>query len=168
MYKVVKKTGESKYNEDYPILKVLIVDDDENTRESLKDIIESRNHDVSTIDEGLKAINRCKEEKFDIIFMDYHMNDLNDEFGEVNGAEIVSMLNDIYEMDTYIFAFTGDSSKKAIEEFKSNNMTGALIKPINGELIHDIFKQIEKNKNFIRPLKKLSIKNKNLMIFKKK
>jgi CheY-like chemotaxis protein len=167
MYKVVKKSGETKYNEINNKLNILIVDDDKDTRESLCDIISSRDHNVLIIDEGYKAINKCREIDFDIIFMDYHMNDLNDEFGEVNGAEIVSMLNKIYNMKTDIFAFTGDSSKEAIDEFKKNNMTGALIKPISGELIHEIFNEIEKNKNFIRGLKKISIKNGNLKIFKK-
>lgn len=167
MSKDLKKNSDKIYSKKNKKLNILIVDDDDDTRNNLHDIIKMRNHNVISISEGLSALNKCKNNNFDLIFMDYHIDDLEEEVGIIDGIEISNMLNEYYDMKTNIFAFTGDSSKSAIDKFKENNMTGALIKPINGELIHNIFDIIESSGNFIRGLKKLSIKNKNLMIFKK-
>lgn len=59
-------------------LKILIVDDDKSSGESLRDIVIYRGHTVTLLDEGMKFVNRMNEEKFDLIFMDYHTNDLYD------------------------------------------------------------------------------------------
>jgi CheY-like chemotaxis protein len=59
-------------------MKVLIVDDDKNSGESLRDIIQYRGHSVTLLDEGMKFVNRMNEETFDIIFMDYHTNEINE------------------------------------------------------------------------------------------
>src|SRR5579872_2058650 len=91
-------------NQDYIIgnksLNVLIVDDDENSRESLKEIIKTRGHKVITLDEGLKCVNRCAETTFDIIFMDYHIGDLD---GELNGTDIVQMIRECFDVNAYIY-----------------------------------------------------------------
>jgi CheY-like chemotaxis protein len=167
MSKILKKTSDKKYVSKINKLNILIVDDDECTRESLRDIIKMRGHNIVTVDEGLSAINKCKNKEFDIIFMDYHIDDLKKNVGTIDGVDITNMLNECFDMKTNIFAFTGDSSKDAIEKFKNNNMTGALIKPIDGVLIDKIFEMIESSKDYLRNLRKLSIKNKNLLIFKK-
>ena len=74
-------------------LKVLIVDDDKNSGESLRDIIKYRGHDVTLLDEGMKFVNRIggsdTSDTFDIIFMDYHTNEIehdieHDEAGSVS------------------------------------------------------------------------------------
>ena len=68
-------------------LNVVIVDDDKNSGESLKDVIKYRGHNVTLIDEGMKFINRISNnsEKIDIIFMDYHTNEID--VCEVNFSE---------------------------------------------------------------------------------
>lgn len=71
-------------------LKVLIVDDDKNSGESLRDIIKYRGHDVTLLDEGMKFVNRiggsATSDTFDIIFMDYHTNEIDREFDESTGS----------------------------------------------------------------------------------
>lgn len=66
----------SAYKETGVGLKVLIVDDDKGSGESLRDIVQYRGHNVTLLDEGMKFVNRMNEENFDIIFMDYHTNDI--------------------------------------------------------------------------------------------
>lgn len=167
MYNIKKKDHNSKYKEKSKKLKILIVDDDENARESLKDLIELRGHKVSVLDEGLKCVNRCSENNFDIIFMDYHINDLD---GEVNGTVIAHMINDYLDVNTIMYAYTGDNSTQAIKDFKKNKLNGAFIKPVNPELMFDFLRIIEKSSDLDDKLKlmKLSLKNKNFMYFKKK
>lgn len=74
-------------------LNVVIVDDDKNSGESLKDVIKYRGHNVTLIDEGMKFINRISNnsEKIDIIFMDYHTNEID--VCEVNFSDSISDKN---------------------------------------------------------------------------
>jgi len=152
------KTAKKRYN-------ILIVDDDEDSRQSLADLIKARGHNVTTIDEGMKCVNRCSENKFDIIFMDYHINDLD---GELDGNDVIRMVRDFFDIDSVIYAYTGDNTKKAIESFKKNNLKGALIKPVETTLIKDLFTIIETDPNDISSLSKIAIKNKNFLYFQKK
>ena len=152
------KIAKKRYN-------ILIVDDDENSRQSSADLIKARGHIVTTIDEGMKCVNRCSENKFDIIFMDYHINDLD---GELDGNDVIRMVRECFEIDSVIYAYTGDNTKEAIESFKKNNLKGALIKPVDVTLIKDFFSIIETDLNDSSSLAKMAIKNKNFLFFQKK
>src|SRR5680860_1589995 len=105
MYKTEITDPELKYNDTKKTLKILIVDDDLNSRESLRDIIKTQGHDVTTLDEGMKCVNRCSQNDFDIIFMDYHINDLD---GELNGMDIAQMVKEYFDINVIIYAYTGD------------------------------------------------------------
>lgn len=118
---------------------ILIVDDDKETSEMFKDILEMRGHTVTTIYEGVKCISTCKSKTYDIIFMDYHIED-------IDGVQVTDFIRDIYKTNSIIFAYTGDSTYNAIEEFKKTGMVGALVKPVDPELINNIMRTIEERK----------------------
>ena len=162
MYKRTNEDSDSKYKNDNKQLKILIVDDDENSRDSLKDMIRIRGHNVIILDEGMKCINRCYENSFDLIFMDYHINDLD---GEVNGTDISKMIKECLNIDTPIYAYTGDNSTNAMKDFKTKNMKGVLIKPVEPGLICEFMKIIEGDLDDKIKLYKLGLKNKNFIYF---
>lgn len=165
MYKRKITDPNSNCKDSIDTLKILIVDDDEQSRESLKAMIEMTGHDVVVLDEGMKCVNRCAESRFDIIFMDYHINDLD---GEVSGTDITEMVKECFDPDTIIYAYTGDNSTSAIEDFKSKNMKGVLIKPVEPALICEFMKIVEKSIDDRVRLAKLGMKNKNFMYFGRK
>ena len=154
-------------------LNVLIVDDDDDSRESLRDMILSRGHNVSTLDDGMKCVNRCSETKYDIIFMDYYIGDLD---GELTGTDITGMIKECFNIDSDIYAYTGESSSDVVKDFKKHDMKGAFIKPIEPKLINSFFNIIENNKTdditnsniAHKELSKLSMKARNFMFFSKK
>lgn len=154
-----------RYKNNNKKLNILIVDDDANSRDSLKDIIKVRGHHVVTLDEGLKCVNRCSENIFDMIFMDYHIGDLD---GDLVGTDVIRMVRECFDVDTIIYAYTGDDSIDAINNFKKNNMKGAFIKPVDASIINEFFSIIEKNMDDISQLSKLSLKKKNFKYFNKK
>lgn len=166
MYKLRVSDPERGYNEYNKKLNILIVDDDTYSRESLQDIIKTRGHNVTALDEGMKCINRCSKQNYDIIFMDYHMDSLGDDLGEIDGATITNMLSECFEKDYVIYAYTGDNSFDAIKHFKDNNMKGVFVKPVDPSLILDFLKIIENNQESNRLLSRLSMKNKNFIYFK--
>ena len=144
------------------------MDDDENSRESLRDIIKLRGHECVVLDEGMKCVNRCSETKFDIIFMDYHINELDAETqGELDGTDVIKIIRECFDIWIQVYAYTGDCTEKALNDFK-HNMNGAFIKPIDPQLINDFFKIIENNPTNTTELKKLALKRKNFKYFGQK
>jgi CheY-like chemotaxis protein len=210
-YNINKKVSDSAstFNDFISGIKVLIVDDDKNSGESLRDIIKYRGHDVTLLDEGMKFVNRMNEEKFDIIFMDYHTNDFpeSDKLNEYNkysnsndsdksnkiqenitGTYVTKLARECYNFETPVYAYTGDNSTEVIEDFKNSNFKGIFVKPVDSSLINTFFEIIEKDiiiednekdeemhnslitlsTDTNTKLRKLSIKNKNFIFFRKK
>lgn len=168
MYKVKTSDPEKKYNESPNKLKILIVDDDDNARVSLKDIIKIRGHDVVTLDEGMKCVNRCSTDKFDIIFMDYHINDIDRDIGVLNGTDVTDMVHECFNVDSMVYAYTGDRTQDAVKHFKQSNMQGAFIKPVDPILMIEFMKIVETDRNDQGKLSKLAIKSKNFIYFVKR
>jgi CheY-like chemotaxis protein len=155
------------YKHPHKKLNILIVDDDKNSRESLRDMLVIRGHNVTTLDEGMKCINRCSDNNFDIIFMDYHINEFESDIGELTGTDVIRLLKDCYNQNSIIYAYTGDNSQEAIKDFKDTEISGIFIKPVEINLINDFLKIIDNNINDHTNLRKLAIKNKNFIYFKK-
>lgn len=142
-----------KYNRDYLYqkkrkLNILIVDDDINSLNLFKEILEMRGHNVMTLDEGMKCISKCMNNTYDIIFLDYHI-------GDINGVELTDCLKDVLHNTSLIFAYTGDNSKDAIDKFKNIGMNGAIIKPIDMNIIDKIIEQFESDKKLNSDLKSI-------------
>lgn len=120
---------------------ILIVDDDIDVADSLKDLLELRGHKVTVVDDGLRCITHCKDRNkhYDIVFIDYHMEGLD-------GAQVTEIVkND--KKKSLIFAYTGDNSQKAIEDFKHVGMDGAIIKPIDIRSIELLMSKLELSNN---------------------
>ncbi len=141
-------------------LNILIVDDDEQISEMFKDILEERGHKVVTLNEGVRCISNLEHNNYDLIFLDYHI-------GDIDGVDLADFIKDIFKSKALIFAFTGDNSQIAINKFKSGGMNGALIKPIDINLINKIMNQIElRDKNDKEIIHKIeNIKDKHLICF---
>lgn len=119
-------------------LNILVVDDDETSLELFKEILEFRGHNVTAVNEGVRCISNLQNNYYDIIFLDYHI-------GDIDGVDLADCIKDVFKHKSLIFAYTGDSSSSALNRFKIIGMNGALIKPLNLELIDSIMNTIEKN-----------------------
>jgi CheY-like chemotaxis protein len=105
-------------------MNILIVDDDLSSANSIKELLELNGHEVTIIDEPTRCITLCQNNKYDLVFMDYHMDGLN-------GSQITEILKENNFGNTIIFAHTGDNSSEAIKSFKDAGMDGLIIKPID-------------------------------------
>jgi CheY-like chemotaxis protein len=139
LYKSRHLKYKTKYN-------ILIVDDDVYLSNILKLILDERGHQVDTTTDEIECISKCMNKKYDIIFIDYHMNIMT-------GVEVTSVLKNVCSNDSKIFVFTEDNSNKAISEFKKCKMNGAIMKPINTNIITKIIDLMEKenklNKKYV-------------------
>jgi CheY-like chemotaxis protein len=137
-------------------LHILIVDDDVNSAELFKHIIEMRGHKVDVLNEGIRCISLIQENSYDVIFMDYHILD-------IDGVQLTDCIRDILKVESLIFAYTGDDSECAVNLFKSNGMNGAIIKPLDLNMINQVMTSIENGdsnkKNIVQKLIKLKSKS---------
>jgi CheY-like chemotaxis protein len=140
-------------------LQVLIVDDDINVANLLKEYIELRGHIVTIVDEGVRSITLCSDNKYDIVLLDYHLKG-------IDGVEVANIISDYIHEKTLLFAFTGDNSKQAINKFQINNMDGVIIKPVDIAAIDILLTNIE---NIVDSKKELLkyINTRNILLFKK-
>ena len=120
-------------------LNILIVDDDTNSSDLFKEILELRGHYVTTLDESVKCISKCLNNYFDIIFLDYHIDN-------INGVELADCLKDVLKIESSIYAYTGDNSQQTIDKFKNIGINGVFIKPLNINNINNILTKLENKK----------------------
>jgi CheY-like chemotaxis protein len=141
-------------------LNILIVDDDENSAELFKNIIELRGHNVDVLNEGIRCINLIQQNSYDVIFMDYHITD-------IDGVQLTDCIRDILKVESLIFAYTGDDSEGAVDLFKMNGMNGAIIKPLDLNMINQVMLSIENgNSNKTNIVQKLTkLKSKSVICF---
>ena len=142
-------------------LNILIVDDDNECSTLFKKILELRGHKVDSINEGIGCVSKCHKTNYDIIFMDYHIED-------IDGDQISTIIREDLNNKSKIFAYTGDKTNSAIENFKHSGMDGALFKPIDMNLFHDVMNIFERDHMEIdqESLNRISRKSKgNIFIF---
>jgi CheY-like chemotaxis protein len=153
-------------------LSILIIDDDENVSTILKEYLQLRGHEIDIVNEGSRGITKNSIKKYDIVFIDYHLDNdipplidrtkINDD-NILNGA----LVSEIIKSDnTLIFGYTGDSTKNAINKFKTSGVDGILFKPIEPELINKLMLNIETNYNFDKNyISKAFRSQRNILIF---
>jgi CheY-like chemotaxis protein len=140
-------------------LNILIIDDDENVSSMLEDYLSLRGHNVEIVNEGTRGITKNNLKKYDIIFIDYHLdNDLPPNISKNNlnedniltGATVSEIINLQKEEknESIIFGYTGDSTKNAIKKFKNSGADGIIFKPLEPEIFDKLMFNIESNRNF--------------------
>lgn len=69
--------------------KILVIDDERSIRNTLKDILEFEKYTVSVAEDGMKALEMVKQEKFDLIFCDIKMP-------QIDGIEVLENLRESF------------------------------------------------------------------------
>ena len=108
-------------------MNILLVDDTELNLEIEKEIFEMLGAEADTVSNGMEALEMAAEKKYDLIFTDYVMP-------EMNGAEFTRNLRafeDEYYKNVPVIAITGDTSEEAKNEFETSGITCFTDKPIN-------------------------------------
>lgn len=107
--------------------KVLVVDDTEINLEIAKDILEMFEVDADTAESGEKALEMLKDTRYDIIFTDYFMP-------EMDGIELtrrIRALDDDYFAKVPVIALTGDCTDETKQKFEEVGINDYLEKPID-------------------------------------
>ena len=124
--------------EEIKMAKILVVDDSENTRYSLKTLLELEEYKVETASCGKEAISKVKKETPDLIIMDIMMPDMD-------GWETVKRMRKELKIKSPVLFLTAradDESRKLSKEVYG--AAGYLIKPFLNEELVDKIKKILK------------------------
>lgn len=157
----IQKTNPSYNHYSYKkkILDILIIDDDVNVSSMLEDYLSQRGHCVEIVNEGTRGITKNNLKNYDIIFIDYHLeNDLPPNISKnklskeniLTGAIVSEIIN--FQKDknnnSIIFGYTGDSTKNAVKKFKNSGADGIIFKPLEPEIFDKLMVNIESNREF--------------------
>lgn len=139
-------------------MKILIIDDDVNTREVLGEILESKGFEIKTAATGPKAVDYCRSEFFNVVLSDLRLSGLN-------GLDVLKFVREISE-DTMVIMMTGYASIESSIEAMNKGAYSYVVKPVDiDNLLHIIDKALEKQRLAIenkRLLEELKISNEKL------
>ncbi len=110
--------------------RILVVDDDMGICETLSDILRERNHSVEVAWDGFEAVERMKEESFDVVLMDIKMPGMN---GVETYKEIKKL--DPEAMVIMMTAYVGDD---LVAEAMEEGARAVLYKPLDMDKLMDL------------------------------
>ena len=127
--------------------KILVVDDNPDLSEFIKQELVNHNYYVKTAKKAKHAIKICNKEDFDIGIIDYNLNNYT-------GIELINDLEKIIPAMDYIIV-TGEASlDNAIEAFQHDKILYYEDKPINFDRLISYIDQKFKQKEMEEALKK--------------
>ena len=109
-------------------LRILVVDDDESTRELLKPLLEMYGHQVDLAVDGLAAVNYCRHRLPDLVLMDITMP-------VMDGIEACIALRQSYGVGLPIIMVTAMNDQESVDRSFAAGASDYLYKPLNQSLL---------------------------------
>ena len=103
--------------------RILIVDDNVFLRGVMQDILQSYNYEVFSYDRGEEALDRLRQEFFDILITDFHMPGMD-------GLELIRRAK-IIQSEIKAILVTGFPIAESRHRANEEKLSGFLLKPIN-------------------------------------
>ena len=114
-------------------LKILVVDDNEDFCQNVKDVLELKGYQVQTASDGFKALDIVKQNGINLVLMDIKMPVLN-------GVESFKKIKEVAP-DLPVIMVTAYAVEELIRESLQNDAFGVLRKPVDFE---KLFSMIER------------------------
>jgi len=111
-----------------PSANILIAEDNPVNQLVVKGILSSLNQSCTIVNDGSEALDLAKKEKFDLIFMDYHMPVMD---GVVATKAIRELGSESLNYDTPIVALTADIQTSVRHKFNMVGGNDIVLKPFN-------------------------------------
>ena len=122
---------------DYTGKNILIVDDNLLNIKVATKIMKPYNFTIDYVCSGAESLDKVKEKRYDIIFMDYMMPNMD-------GIETFKNLSKIEGFNTPVVALTADAVVGAKDKFIEAGFTDYVSKPIDKHLLNDVINKILK------------------------
>ena len=115
--------------------KILIVDDNKINIKVAENFLKPYNYDIDTVLSGTDAINKVKDTKYDLIFMD-------DMMPFINGVETLHELEKLDGFNTPVVALTANAVEGAREHYLSEGFYEYIAKPIDKKILDDVLNKV--------------------------
>ncbi|WP_031412595.1 ATP-binding protein [Vibrio parahaemolyticus] len=115
-------------------LRILLAEDNRVNALVAKGFCEKLGHAVDVAETGLVAVEKARDNDYDLILMDNHMP-------EMNGVEATRFIREKLEVKTLLFAYTADVFREAHDHFIAAGADHVLTKPLQRESFADALKQ---------------------------
>jgi signal transduction histidine kinase len=119
-----------------PIRKILVVDDEEDIREALKEYLAELGYEVTVAENGKTAYEALLAKDYDLVLMDMFMP-------EMNGAEVLLRLKEAGKIPSYVVLMTGYAGEDTttIEALKQEGIIKRVLrKPFSFKDLEDMIK----------------------------
>lgn len=142
------------------IINTLIVDDDQEVRNTLASILEDENYLVETAENAKKAIHMCEKTPFDVALIDIELPD-------IKGTELLRILKEKQPKMVRII-ITGHPSVENAAKSVNEKADGYITKPFNvQELLEMINKLFEEKTNaYLKMFAEIEQAKQNTPIFR--
>ncbi|HHG3021370.1 TPA: ATP-binding protein [Vibrio parahaemolyticus] len=115
-------------------LRILLAEDNRVNALVAKGFCEKLGHAVDVAENGLVAVEKARDNDYDLILMDNHMP-------EMNGVEATRFIREKLGIKTLLFAYTADVFREAHDHFIAAGADHVLTKPLQRESFADALKQ---------------------------
>lgn len=115
-------------------LRILLAEDNRVNALVAKGFCEKLGHSVDVAENGLVAVEKARDNDYDLILMDNHMP-------EMNGVEATRFIREKLRVKTLLFAYTADVFREAHDHFIAAGADHVLTKPLQRESFADALKQ---------------------------
>ncbi|MDG3413009.1 ATP-binding protein [Vibrio parahaemolyticus] len=115
-------------------LRILLAEDNRVNALVAKGFCEKLGHTVDVAENGLVAVEKARDNDYDLILMDNHMP-------EMNGVEATRFIREKLRVKTLLFAYTADVFREAHDHFIATGADHVLTKPLQRESFADALKQ---------------------------
>lgn len=120
-----------------PDAQILVVDDTPINLTVVKGLLKYTKIKIDTAESGMDTLQMVREKKYDIIFIDHRMPDMDG----IQTLEALKKLEDNLSKDAPCIALTANAGAGARDEYISAGFNDYLSKPVNGELLEDMIKK---------------------------
>jgi len=135
--------------------RILIVDDDENIRESMLEFIERAGYPVYSAGSAEDAIDLLKDSPMDVVITDIILPGMN-------GLDLTDMIKNDYDAD--VIVMTGYSGEYSYEEAINKGAADFVFKPVRLEELLLRLKRVLRERNLTRERERMLGKLQNLAI----
>ena len=116
-------------------MRILLVDDNKDITETISFYCQSEDIDCNVINQGKKALDSIRHQKFDLILLDVAMP-------EFSGLDVIKSLKEERVIESRnIVIFTASSDQTVLDEIKNSGIKEIFQKPFS---LNDFIKLIEK------------------------
>lgn len=115
--------------------KILLVDDNQLNIKVAENSLKKYNFDITSVNSGSSCIEKVIDNKYDLIFMD-------DMMPELDGCQTLENLNTLADFNTPVILMTASSKDEVQDKLEKYNFAGYLAKPFNKNDLEELLTKL--------------------------